>query len=62
MVINYSSIEDENEFKSIADNQTFYINSSGDVVVVFDKYSIAPGYMGFPEFTIHSSSLPTTGR
>ncbi len=54
--------EDENEFKSIADNQTFYINSSGDVVVVFDKYSIAPGYMGFPEFTIHSSSLPTTGR
>lgn len=54
--------DDENEFKSIDDNQTFYINALKDVVVVFDKYSIAPGYMGFPEFIIPSATLPTSDK
>lgn len=33
-------------------NHNFYIDADGYVVVVFDKYEIAPGYMGIREFTI----------
>ena len=36
----------ENEY------QDFYINSNGKVVIVFEKYEIAPGYMGIQEFEI----------
>ena len=36
----------ENEY------QNFYINSNGKVVIVFEKYEIAPGYMGIQEFEI----------
>lgn len=36
----------ENEY------QDFYINSDGKVVIVFEKYEIAPGYMGIQEFEI----------
>ena len=36
----------ENEY------QKFYINSDGKVVIVFEKYEIAPGYMGTQEFII----------
>jgi len=43
-------------FKTIADDQKFYINDSNQFVIVFDKYEIAPGAMGFPEFIL--SSLP----
>ena len=39
-------------FQSIADDQRFYINQKGNPVVVFDKYEIAPGYMGTQEFEI----------
>ena len=39
-----SGIEDE--------YQDFYINSNGKVVIVFEKYKIAPGYMGTQEFEI----------
>lgn len=30
----------------------FYLNSDGQLVVVYEKYTIAPGYMGEPEFVI----------
>ena len=39
-------------FEGIGDNQKFYINEKGNIVIVFDKYEIAPGYMGMPEFEI----------
>ena len=39
-------------FEGIAEDQKFYINENGNVVIVFDKYEIAPGYMGMPEFEI----------
>ncbi|WP_250673592.1 DUF3298 domain-containing protein [Paraclostridium ghonii] len=42
---------DEN-FKSISENQDFYINKDGELVVCFDKYEVAPGYIGLVEFTI----------
>ncbi len=40
-------------FDGIEDEyQNFYINESGNVVIVFQKYEIAPGYMGIQEFEI----------
>lgn len=39
-------------FRSISEDQGFYINQQGHVVVVFLKYEIAPGYMGTQEFEI----------
>lgn len=53
---NQSFFEGEEGFLGISENQDFYINEAGKAVVVFDRYSIAPGYMGFPEFVI---DLPT---
>lgn len=39
-------------FTSIADDQRFYINEAGNQVLIFEKYEIAPGYMGQPEFEV----------
>ena len=44
-------MEDE-AFKTIADDQQFYVNKAGNPVIVFNKYEIAPGYMGIQEFEI----------
>ena len=30
----------------------FYLEENGDIVFTFDKYEVAPGYMGTPEFTV----------
>ena len=40
------------EFERIADDQSFYFDDKGDLVIVFEKYDVAPGYMGCPEFPI----------
>lgn len=39
-------------FTTVTDNTKFYLNEQGNVVIVFEKYEIAPGYMGFQEFEI----------
>ncbi len=39
-------------FKEIDADQNFYFDKDNNLVIVFDKYDIAPGYMGCPEFTI----------
>lgn len=46
---------DELNFKKIKENQNFYVNKKKQLVLVFDKYEVAPGYMGQVEFTIDSS-------
>ena len=38
-------------FTSIADDQRFYINEAGNPVLIFEKYEIAPGYMGPVSYT-----------
>lgn len=43
---------DFDEFERIAADQSFYFNRNGDLVIVFEKYAVAPGYMGCPEFVI----------
>lgn len=45
-------LDDEMGFKTIAKDQSFYINDKGKLVIVFNKYEVAPGYMGVCEFTI----------
>ncbi|MFZ7103774.1 MAG: DUF3298 domain-containing protein [Peptococcaceae bacterium] len=44
-------------FDKISAEQNFYINSEGKLVVSFDKYEIAPGYMGILEFEIPTEIL-----
>jgi hypothetical protein len=44
----------KDEFKGISEEQSFYVEK-GEVVIVFPKYSIAPGSTGTPEFRF---SLP----
>lgn len=40
------------QFTSIKKDQSFYINHEGKLVIVFNKYDVAPGYMGSVEFVI----------
>ncbi len=46
--------DDEFAFRSIRPDQPFYINHAGNPVIVFEKYEIAPGYMGAPEFEVRA--------
>jgi len=47
-------------FKEISKEQSFYINSEGKLVISFNKYEVAPGYMGIPEFVIPTEILKDT--
>lgn len=47
----------ESNFECIDDNQNFYINDDGKLVILFDKYEAAPGYMGSLEFIIPTEIL-----
>lgn len=44
--------QEEGGFETISEEQNFYINNAGNVVIVFGKYEIAPGSMGNVEFEI----------
>ncbi|MEK4528056.1 DUF3298 domain-containing protein [Paenibacillus sp. FSL H7-0942] len=45
------------EFQSIAKDQGFYINNDGKLVIAFNEYDVAPGYMGSVEFVIPTDVL-----
>ena len=49
---NEDEFDDEFAFRTIEPDQPFYLNGQGQVVIVFPKYAIAPGYMGIQEFTV----------
>lgn len=42
----------ENDFKEIKSDQNFYINNEGNLVICYDKYEVAAGAQGSPEFII----------
>ncbi len=42
----------EDGFKTISSDQNFYINKDGKLVISFNEYDVAPGYMGIVEFVI----------
>lgn len=51
--------EEDLGFSTIDENQNFYINEQGQLVIVFERYEIAPGYMGEQEFVMpFSINLP----
>lgn len=41
-----------NEFIGVDETTPFYINEKGNVVISYNEYDIAPGYMGIVEFEI----------
>lgn len=45
------------EFESISPDENFYISESGSLTLVFDKYEVAPGYMGALEFEIPTEEI-----
>ncbi len=44
-------------FTTITPDTRFYVNQEGNVVIVFPKYEVAPGYMGAQEFEIAKAKL-----
>lgn len=42
----------DNNFQAITDETSFYVNGDGQIVIAFDEYEVAPGYMGTVEFVI----------
>lgn len=44
--------EDVEACYTIEADQNFYFNEDGDIVIVYDKYEVGPGYMGCPEFSV----------
>ena len=44
--------EDQDGFRGVKDNQAFYINYQGDLVIIFGLYEIAPYASGITEFQI----------
>ena len=55
-----AGLDDEDlfaDFTAINADQKFYINNNGKLVISFDKYEVAPGYMGVVEFEIPTEIL-----
>ncbi len=49
--VDYEAVPDWS-FQGIAEDQPFFINASGNIVVCFDKYEVGPGSSGSPCFEI----------
>lgn len=47
-----SDMADAFAFTKIEDDENFYVNNNGNIVICFDKYDVAPGYMGLVSFEI----------
>ncbi|MBD5115767.1 MAG: GHKL domain-containing protein [Ruminococcaceae bacterium] len=45
-------IEGDDAFTGIKEDANFYIDSFDRLVIVFDEYEVAPGFMGSPQFFI----------
>ena len=41
------------DYVAVDSEHNFYFTENRDIVIVFDKYEVAPGYMGTPEFTVN---------
>ena len=45
------------QFEKIKEDQNFYLNDQGQIVICFDEYEVAPGYMGLVEFTVEDDAV-----
>lgn len=52
---------EEGGFETVTEETSFYVNENGNPVIVFEKYTIAPGAMGEPEFVIGEEDLDGNG-
>lgn len=43
------------DFIDLGAEHNFYFDANGNLVIPFDEYEVAPGYMGTPEFTVDRS-------
>ena len=48
---------DEEGFEGVSKEQNFYITDAGTLVLCFDEYEIAPGYMGAQTFEIPTDEI-----
>ncbi|WP_028393845.1 DUF3298 and DUF4163 domain-containing protein [Bacillus cihuensis] len=55
--IYWVSEDDPVRFEKIDRNQKFYINEQNKLVIAFDQYEVAPGYMGPVEFIIPTDEI-----
>lgn len=44
-------------FERIKEDQNFYFNEQGQLVICFDEYEVAPGYMGLVEFAVEDEVI-----
>lgn len=44
-------------FEKIKEDQNFYLNEEGQIVICFDEYEVAPGYMGLVEFVVEDEAI-----
>ncbi len=51
---------DSNAFTAVTEANNFVMNKDGNAVILFDKYSIAPGAAGMPMFVIDQTLFQTT--
>lgn len=42
----------ELNWEGLKEDQNFYFDENNNIVIVFDEYEVAPGYMGAQEFTV----------
>lgn len=55
-------VEGDDAFTGITEDANFYIDSFDRLVIVFDEYEVAPGFMGSPQFFIPNSVLEKIAR
>lgn len=49
----------EVDFQGLSGEESFYFNENGELVIAFNEYDVAPGYMGAVEFTIPAAVAGT---
>ena len=45
------------QFEAVKADQNFYVNQNGQIVICFDEYEVAQGYMGLVEFTVDEEAV-----
>lgn len=55
-------VDGDDAFTEISEDANFYIDSLDRIVIVFDEYEVAPGFMGSPQFFIPNSVLEEIAR
>lgn len=51
----YFTTPDMDGFQALTGEESFYLNEAGELVIVFNEYDVAPGYMGIVRFVIPNS-------